>query len=286
MTLRKTVMPVAGLGTRFLPATKAQPKEMLALVDRPLIQYAVEEAVAAGTEQVILVSSPRKGAILDHFAADPTLEATLGARGKTELRDLVRSVSRLAEIGAVMQGEPLGVGHAILQAKDAVAGDSFGVMFPDDFILADVPVMEQLRRVHAEYGGLVMAVERVDPMHVDRYGVIAGQPVAAGVHEVHRLVEKPDPDEAPSNLAIVGRYVFDAGIFDAIEATAPGVGGEIQITDAMELAMKSMPCHAVEFDGQRYDCGSRLGFVKATIAVARRDPDLAGPLAKFLASSS
>ena len=222
MTLRKTVMPVAGLGTRFLPATKAQPKEMLALVDRPLIQYAVEEAVAAGTEEVILVSSPRKGAILEHFASDPTLEDTLASRGKTELRDLVRGVSRLAEVEAVMQGEPLGVGHAILQAREAVAGDSFGVMFPDDFILADVPVMEQLRRVHAEHGGLVVAVERVDPQHVDRYGVIAGKPSAAGVHEVHRLVEKPDPADAPSNLAIVGRYVFDADIFDAIEATEPG----------------------------------------------------------------
>jgi UTP--glucose-1-phosphate uridylyltransferase len=285
MSLRKTVMPVAGLGTRFLPATKAQPKEMLTVVDRPLIQYAVEEAVAAGCDQIILVSAPSKGAILDHFRVDEDLEATLAARGKNDLLEIVRRVGRMATVTAVMQGEPLGVGHAILQAKDAVGNDVFGVAFPDDFILARTAVLEQLRRVHAQHGGIVMAVEAVPEDRVDRYGVIAGTDLGDGVYRVERLVEKPSVAEAPSNLAIVGRYVFAPEIFAAIERTEPGVGGEIQITDAMEAALHSMPCHAVVFEGTRYDCGSQLGFVEATVAVARQDPALAEQLAVFLAES-
>ena len=281
--MRKTVMPVAGLGTRFLPATKAQPKEMLTVVDRPLIQYAVEEAVAAGSDEVILVSAPSKGSILDHFREDQKLETTLAAGGKEALAEVVRSVGRLARVHAVMQGDPLGVGHAILQAKAAVGTDVFGVAFPDDLILADVPVLEQLRRVQAEHGGIVMAVEAVPEALVDRYGVIDGDHVADGVYRVNRMVEKPPVGQAPSTLAIVGRYVFAPAIFESIERTGAGAGGEIQITDAMQAALATMPCHAVVFEGARYDCGSRLGFVQATIAVARRDPDLARSLAEFLA---
>jgi len=277
-------MPVAGLGTRFLPATKAQPKEMLTVVDRPLIQYAVEEAVAAGSDEVILVSAPSKGTILDHFRVDPALEAALAAGAKHALLEIVRDVGRLAKVRAVMQGEPLGVGHAILQAREAVGNEVFGVAFPDDLILAEVPVLEQLRRVQEQRGGIVVAVERVPAERVDRYGVIDGDQVANGVHRVNRLVEKPPVDRAPSNLAIVGRYVFAPDIFEWIERTGAGVGGEIQITDAMQAALETMPCHAVVFEGKRYDCGSRFGFVQATIAVARRDPDLAGPLAEFLAT--
>ncbi len=281
--MRKTVMPVAGLGTRFLPATKAQPKEMLTVVDRPLIQYAVEEAVAAGSDEVILVSAPTKTSILEHFSPDTGLEETLAAAGKEELRDIVRAVGEMANVHAVMQGEPLGVGHAILQAREAVGDEVFGVVFPDDLILGDVPVLEQLRRVHAEHGGMVIAVEQVPEDQVDRYGVIDGEAIADRVHRVDRLVEKPPLDEAPSALAIVGRYVFAPEIFDWIDRTPAGVGGEIQITDAMQAALGSMPCHAVIFEGERYDCGSRLGFVEATIAVARRDPSLAARLAEFLA---
>jgi len=281
--MRKTVMPVAGLGTRFLPATKAQPKEMLTVVDRPLIQYAVEEAVAAGSDEVILVSAPSKAAILEHFRVDSELEAALAASGKDELLEIVRGVGRIARVHAVMQGEPLGVGHAILQAKEAVGNDVFGVVFPDDLILADVPVLEQLRRVQEQHGGIVMAVEQVPAEQVDRYGVIDGERVADGVYRVNRLVEKPPVGQAPSTLAIVGRYVFAPAIFESIERTGAGVGGEIQITDAMQAALATMPCHAVVFEGARYDCGSRQGFVKATIAVARQDADLAGPLAEFLA---
>lgn len=282
--MRKTVMPVAGLGTRFLPATKAQPKEMLTIVDRPLIQYAVEEAVAAGSDEVILVSAPSKGSILEHFRVDSELETALAAAGQDALLEVVRSVGRIAHVHAVMQGKPLGVGHAILQAKAAVGNDVFGVAFPDDLILAEVPVLEQLRRVQEQHGGIVMAVEQVPADRVDRYGVIDGEHLGDGVYRVNRLVEKPPVDQAPSNLAIVGRYVFAPAIFESIERTVAGVGGEIQITDAMQAAIATMPCHAVAFEGMRYDCGSRLGFVQATIAVALRDPDLAQPLAEFLAT--
>lgn len=282
--MRKTVMPVAGLGTRFLPATKAQPKEMLTVVDRPLIQYAVEEAVAAGSDEVILVSAPSKGVILDHFRVDAALEESLAAAGKEALLEIVREVGRIATVHAVMQGEPLGVGHAILQARDAVGDEVFGVAFPDDLILAEVPVLEQLLRVQEQQGGIVVAVERVPAERVDRYGVIDGEHVGGGVYRVNRLVEKPPIGQAPSNLAIVGRYVFAPAIFASIERTPAGAGGEIQITDAMQVALETMPCHAVVFEGTRYDCGSRLGFVQATIAVARRDPDLAAPLAEFLAT--
>jgi UTP--glucose-1-phosphate uridylyltransferase len=279
-------MPVAGLGTRFLPATKAQPKEMLTVVDRPLIQYAVQEAVAAGSDQVILVSAPNKKSIVEHFSVDARLEAALADRGNDELLARVREVGRMARVHEVMQGEPLGVGHAILQARDAVADEVFGVAFPDDLILAEVPVLEQLRRVHAEHGGMVVAVEPVPWDQVDRYGVIEAAEVGPGVHRVQRLVEKPPRDVAPSNLAIVGRYVFAPAIFDVLEQTGAGAGGEIQITDAMQTALATMPCHAVAFEGTRFDCGSRLGFVEATIAVARRDATLAGRLAEWLGAES
>ncbi|NKB87317.1 MAG: UTP--glucose-1-phosphate uridylyltransferase [Acidobacteria bacterium] len=277
-------MPVAGLGTRFLPATKAQAKEMFTVVDRPLIQYAVEEAAASGSNEIVLVSAPGKGAILEHFSVDAALERTLAERGKSALLEVVEHAGRLAEVSAVMQGEPLGVGHAILQAREAVGDEVFGVAFPDDFILAETPVLEQLRRVHAERGGIVVAVEPVPEDRVDQYGVIEGAEVADGVYEVSRLVEKPPVDEAPSNLSIVGRYVFPASIFEWIERTGTGAGGEYQITDAMQAALRAMPCHAVVFEGTRYDCGSRLGFLQASVAVARRDPEMAGPLAEWLST--
>jgi UTP--glucose-1-phosphate uridylyltransferase len=244
---------------------------MLPIVDRPLIQYAVEESVAAGCRYVVLVSSPSKGAILEHFKPDRELERLLERDGKADLAAEVRQAGETAHVEAVMQLEPLGVGHAILQARERVGDRAFGVMFPDDFILADVPVMEQLRRVHDEHGGIVVAVERVPHEHVHRYGVVAGDEVADGLVRVTDLVEKPSPEEAPTDLAIVGRYVFDPAIFDLIESTKPGAGGEIQITDAMRAALATMPCHAVEFEGRRYDCGSKLGYLQATVDVARQN---------------
>ena len=286
MSFRRTVIPVAGLGTRFLPATKTQAKEMLPIVDRPLIQYAVEESVAAGCRHIVLVSSPSKGSIVDHFRPDRELERMLERSNKADLAEEVRRAGESAHVESVLQEEPRGVGHAILQARDRVGDRAFGVMFPDDFIVAATSVMEQLREVHAEHGGIVVAVERVPREQVHRYGVIAGEAVADGLMKVSDLVEKPTAAEAPSDLAIVGRYIFPPEIFALIESTTPGAGGEIQITDAMRAALETIPCHAVVFEGRRYDCGSKLGYLQATVDVAREHPQLGRPFRAWLAETS
>ncbi len=282
MSFRKTVIPVAGLGTRFLPATKAVPKELLPLVDRPLIQFAVEEAVAAGSDEIILISATGKESILDHFRPDAGLEETLIRSGKTRLLAIVQQATGLARVDSVLQQAPLGVGHAILQAKDKVGMEPFGVSFPDDIILGKVPALEQLRRVHEEHGGLVVAVEHVPASRVDHYGVIAGEPVGASLFRVTDLVEKPKPEESPSDLAIIGRYVLPGEIFSFLESTEPGVGGEIQITDGMRAALRDFPCHAVILEGTRYDCGSKLGFLQATVEVARRDGEFGEEFSHYL----
>lgn len=282
MSFRRTVIPVAGLGTRFLPATKAQAKEMLPIVDRPLIQYAVEESVAAGCRHIVLVSSPSKGSIVDHFRPDRELEQLLLHDNKADLAQEVRNAGEIAHVESVLQREPLGVGHAILQAREAVGDRAFGVMFPDDFILAQVPVMEQLREVYVEHGGIVVAVERVPAEQVHRYGVIAGEQVEERLFRVGDLVEKPSAAEAPSDLAIVGRYVFPPEIFALIEGTQPGAGGEIQITDAMRAALGEIPCHAVVFEGRRYDCGNKLGYLQATVDVALAHDRLGRPFRSWL----
>ncbi len=282
MSFRTTVIPVAGLGTRFLPATKATPKEMLPVFDRPLLQYAVEESVAAGGSRIVLVTAPGKTSVLKHFTADPVLEATLSERGKTEMLEVVQSVAKLAQVEVVEQRAPRGVGHAILQARVAVGDEAFGVMFPDDFLLAEVPVLEQLRHVHAQHGGVVVAVERVPREHVDRYGVICGERVADNVYRVSDMVEKPSIDEAPTDLAIVGRYVLPAKIFSVLGETGAGVGGEVQLTDALRAVLDEEPCHAVEFEGLRYDCGSRFGLLQATVEVARRHPEVGDRFGRYL----
>ncbi len=282
MSFRTTVIPVAGLGTRFLPATKATPKEMLPVFDRPLLQYAVEESVAAGGSRIVLVTAPGKTSVLKHFTADPVLEATLSERGKTEMLEVVQSVAKLAQVEVVEQRAPRGVGHAILQAREAVGDEAFGVMFPDDFLLAEVPVLEQLRHVHAQHGGVVVAVERVPREHVDRYGVICGERVADNVYRVSDMVEKPSIDEAPTDLAIVGRYVLPAKIFSVLGETGAGVGGEVQLTDALRAVLDEEPCHAVEFEGLRYDCGSRFGLLQATVEVARRHPEVGDGFGRYL----
>lgn len=282
MSFHKTVIPVAGLGTRFLPATKVQPKEMITLVDRPLIQYAVEEAVAAAVDDIVFVSAPDKESIVEHFRPDPELEERLEAQGKEDLRRRVREAGGLASVRAVMQLEPRGVGHAILQARGAVGEEPFGVMFPDDFIVSDTPVMEQLRRAHDRFGGIILAVEEVPRDQVHRYGVIRGDRVDEGLYRVREMVEKPPAEEAPSNLAIVGRYVLPGEIFAILEATEPGVGGEIQLTDAMHAALREHPCHAVVFEGDRFDCGNKLGFAEATVAVALRHEELGAEFRRYL----
>jgi UTP--glucose-1-phosphate uridylyltransferase len=257
---------------------------MLPIVDRPLIQYAVEESVAAGCRHIVLVSSPSKGSIVEHFRPDRELEQLLLRGNKADLAQEVRNAGESAHVESVLQMEPLGVGHAILQARESVGDRSFGVMFPDDFILSTVPVMEQLRQVHEEHGGIVVAVERVPSEQVHRYGVIAGEIVEDGLVRVTDLVEKPSAEEAPSDLAIVGRYVLPPEIFGCIEATTPGAGGEIQITDAMRAALEEMPCHAVVFEGKRYDCGSKLGYLQATVDVALAHPRLGRPFGEWLAT--
>ncbi len=282
MSFRTTVIPVAGLGTRFLPVTKATPKEMLPVFDRPLLQYAVEESVAAGSERIVLITAPGKTSVMEHFAADAELEAKLRERGNTVMLETVQSVARLARVEAVEQRQPRGVGHAILQARDAVGDEPFGVMFPDDFLLADVPVLAQLQRVHAQHGGIVVAVERVAHEHVDRYGVISADHVADNVYRVTDMVEKPPINEAPTDLAIVGRYVLPASIFSILAETDSGVGGEVQLTDALKSALAEEPCHAVEFNGLRYDCGSRFGLLQATVEVARRHPDVGDRFRRYL----
>lgn len=252
------------------------------LVDRPLIQYAVEEAVAAGSERIVLVSAPGKESILRHFRRDAELESFLERAGRTRSLAMVRHAGTLATVDAVMQPEPLGVGHAILQASPLVGEEPFGVMFPDDFIVAQVPVLEQLRRVHEQYGGIVIAVERVPHDEIERYGVIDGEQVDGNVVRVSDLVEKPARDRAPSDLAIVGRYILPGEIFRILADTPAGVGGEIQITDAIRTALTGLPCHAVVFEGQRFDCGSKLGFLQATIEVARRHEDLGAEFSRYL----
>ena len=283
MSLRSVVVPAAGLGTRFLPATKAQPKEMMTIVDRPLIQYAVEEAVAAGVSRVVLVSAPGRGSLQDHFCANARLEDALERSGRQDLLAVVRRVESLAAVQTVVQPEPRGVGHAILMAREAVEEGAFGVMFPDDLIIADVPVLEQLRRVHERTGGIVLAVQRVAREQVHRYGVIRGTHAGEGLYRVEDLIEKPRVEEAPSDLAIVGRYILPDDVFLHLQRTEPGVGGEIQLTDALRAALATLPCHALEFEGDRHDCGGRLGFLQATVEIARRHPELGPEFERYLA---
>ena len=282
MSLRTTVMPVAGLGTRFLPATKAIPKELIPVVDRPLIEYAVRESAAAGMRRVVLVSAPGKESILEHFRRDHELENLLAGRGQNGLAATVKEVGELAFVEAVMQGEPLGVGHAILQARDHVGDEDFAVAFPDDLLVGEVPALRQLRQAHERHGGIILAVDRVPAERVDRYGIVAVEAAEGNVMRVTGMVEKPSPDEAPSDLAIIGRYVLPGAIFDYLERTRPGKGGEIQITDAMLAALGSVPCHAVLVDGTRYDCGSQLGFLQATVALGRRHRDVGDKFASWL----
>jgi UTP--glucose-1-phosphate uridylyltransferase len=276
MRLRKAVVLAAGWGTRFLPATKAQPKEMLPLVDKPIIQYVVEELVASGIDQIAIVTALGKRAIEDHFDRSFELEAALEKKGDTRLLNLVRGISDLARIYYVRQKEQLGVGHAVLTTEDIVGNEPFALCFPDDVIDAATPAMAQMLEVYNRYRCSVLAVEEVPPSEVHKYGVIEGHPVDARVSQVRNLIEKPDPAEAPSNLAIVGRYILTPEIFDAIRSTRPGKLGEIQITDALKILLERQAIYAFQFEGARYDTGTPLGFLKASVEMALRRPDI-GP---------
>ncbi|HXG17428.1 MAG TPA: UTP--glucose-1-phosphate uridylyltransferase GalU, partial [Calidithermus sp.] len=286
MTVRKAVFPAAGLGTRFLPATKAQPKEMLPLVDKPTIQYVVEEAVASGLDQIVIVTGRNKRAIEDHFDAAFELEYYLNDRGKHDELAQIKTISELASVCYVRQKEPLGLGHAILCARFLVGQEPFAVFLGDDIIGgAPVPCMRQLLDVFARYGHPVIAVERVPPERVQQYGVIAARPVdgAGGrVWEITDLVEKPRPDQAPSDLAIIGRYVLTPDLFDLLADTAPDGRGEIQLTDGLRRLRQRRPIYAVEFEGKRFDTGDKLGFLKATVEFALARPDLADEFRAYL----
>ena len=280
--IRKAVFPAAGLGTRFLPATKAQPKEMLPLVDKPIIQYGVEEAVASGVDNLILVTGRGKNAIEDHFDVSVELETFLEARGKKEQLDEVRKISNLINVSYVRQGEPLGLGHAVLVTKALVANEPFAVLLGDDVIDANPPALRQLMDVYEEFGGPVIAVERVPREDVSSYGVIAYEPVRAGVYRITDMVEKPRREEAPSDLAIIGRYILTPDIFPALEETAADRTGEIQLTNGLRRLLKTRPIYACEVAGVRHDTGNKLGFLKAVVYFALRRPDLADAFRAYL----
>ena len=282
MKVRKAVFPAAGLGTRFLPATKAQPKEMLPLVDKPTIQYVVEEAVASGLQDIILVTGRNKRAIEDHFDAAFELEYYLQDRGKLEELAQIKTISELAAVSYVRQKEPLGLGHAILCARPLVGEEPFAVFLGDDIIVSTVPCMRQLLNVYERHDGPVLAVMRVPREEIGRYGVISARPLGGNVFEVQDLVEKPDPADAPSDLAIIGRYVLTPDLFPILAETAADSRGEIQLTNGLRTLRARRPIYAVEFEGKRYDTGDRLGFLKATVEFALARPDLADAFRAYL----
>jgi len=282
-TIRKAVFPAAGLGTRFLPATKAQPKEMLVLVDKPIIQYGVEEAVASGIENIILVTGRGKNAIEDHFDVSVELETFLEARGKTEQLAEIRKVSNLINFAYVRQGEPLGLGHAVLVTRDLVGNEPFAVVLGDDVIDADPPALAQMAEVFARVGGPVLAVERVPEADVSSYGVVdIAESLGDGVYRIRDLVEKPRREEAPSNLAIIGRYILTPDIFRALEGTVVDRTGEIQLTNGLRRLLQDRPIYGYEVKGVRHDTGNKLGFLKAVVYFALRRPDLAAPFKEYL----
>jgi UTP--glucose-1-phosphate uridylyltransferase len=285
-SVRKAVFPVAGLGTRFLPATKAQPKEMLPLVDKPIIQYGVEEAVAAGIANIILVTGRGKNAIEDHFDVSVELETFLEARGKREQLAQIRKISNMINFAYVRQGEPLGLGHAVLVARELVGQEPFAVILGDDVIDADPPAIKQLVTAYEMLDGPVIAVERVPHDQIASYGVIALEPNSAlpkGMYQVRDLVEKPAREDAPSDLAIIGRYVLTPDIFPALAATKSDRTGEIQLTNGLRELVKARPIYACEVKGTRHDTGNKLGFLKAVVYFALRRPDLAEKFSEYLA---
>jgi UTP--glucose-1-phosphate uridylyltransferase len=279
--IRKAVIPAAGLGTRFLPATKAVPKELLPIVDTPTIQYIVEEAVAAGVRDVILIVARGKDSIVDHFDIAGELEAHLERTGKHELKKQMRAIASMASVVTVRQQEPLGLGHAVLCAKDLVGDEPFVVMLGDDIIDAPVPATRQLADCWARHGLGTIALMEVPPEETSMYGIAAGNEIAPRTTRIDRLVEKPKKDP-PSNLAVIGRYVLPPEIFEILEQQTPGVGGEIQLTDALAVLAHEQGLLGYRFEGERYDAGDRLGYLKANIAFAMKRPEMAGALKAYL----
>mgnify|MGYP001097184767 FL=1 len=282
MKVRKAIIPAAGLGTRFLPATKAQPKEMLPIVDKPTIQYIIEEAVASGIEEILIITGRNKKSIEDHFDKSVELEIELEKAGKQEMLEMVRGISDMVDIHYIRQKEPRGLGHAIHCAKSFVGNEPFAVMLGDDVVDSEVPCLKQLINCFNEYKTTILGVQTVDPKNVDKYGIVDGIHIEDRVYKVKRLVEKPAVDEAPSNVAILGRYIITPQIFEILENTKPGKGNEIQLTDALLELIKHEAMYAYDFEGRRYDVGDKLGFLQATVEYALRKEELRDGFIEYL----
>jgi UTP--glucose-1-phosphate uridylyltransferase len=287
MKVRKAVFPAAGLGTRFLPATKAQPKEMLPLVDKPIIQYGVEEAMASGCNQILIITGRGKQAIEDHFDVSYELEKMLEERHKTDLLQIVRSISDMMYIAYVRQKEALGLGHAVLMAREMVGNEPFAVLLADDVIDAKVPCLKQMVEVFDQTQCSVLATQIVEGKMISSYGVLDVKPVEASrfgerLYEIKNMVEKPKPEDAPSNLAIIGRYILTPAIFDCLANTPTGAGGELQLTDGMRLLLQKEKMYAYVYEGRRHDTGDKLGFLKATVEFALKREDLGQPFREYL----
>ena len=282
MKLRKAIIPAAGLGTRFLPATKAQPKEMLPIVDKPTIQYIVEEAIASGVEEILIITGRNKRAIEDHFDKSVELELELEQKCQYDLLDLTRKISNLADIHYVRQKEAKGLGHAIYCARTFVGNEPFAVLLGDDVFYSKVPCLQQMKNVFDEYKATILGVQQVAADDVSKYGIIDGTQVEKNIYRVNNMIEKPNKEDAPSNIAILGRYIITPTIFDILSDTKPGRGGEIQLTDALEILRSKEAVYAYALEGARYDIGSKLGFLKANIEYAMRRPDLRDDFKKYL----
>jgi UTP--glucose-1-phosphate uridylyltransferase len=282
MKVRKAIIPAAGLGTRFLPATKAQPKEMLPIVDKPTIQYIIEEAVAAGIEEILIITGRNKRAIEDHFDKSVELELELKEKKKDDLLKMVQDISNMVQIHYVRQKEPKGLGHAILCAKTFVGNEPFAVMLGDDVVDAEVPCLKQLIDVFNEYKTTILGVQQVPMSDVNKYGIVKGMHIEDGVYKVKDLVEKPSKEQAPSNVAILGRYIITPQIFEILEHTRPGKGGEIQLTDALKELLQREAMYAYNFKGRRYDVGDKLGFLQATVEYALKREDLKDEFYRYL----
>lgn len=282
MTVRKAIIPAAGLGTRFLPATKAQPKEMLPIVDKPTLQYIIEEAVDSGIDEILIITGRNKKSIEDHFDKSVELELELEAKGKQDLLEEVRKISNMVNIHYIRQKEPKGLGHAIYCAKSFIGNEPFAVLLGDDIVHSETPCLKQLIDVYQYYNSSVLGVQQVEQKDIHKYGIVDGHKIEDTVSRVNRLVEKPKTEEAPSNIAILGRYIITPAIFNILENTAPGANGEIQLTDALNQLSRTEAVYAYEFNGRRYDVGDKLGFLEATVEYALRREELREPFMAYL----
>lgn len=282
MKVKKAVIPAAGLGTRFLPATKAQPKEMLPIVDKPTLQYIIEEAVASGIEEILIITGRNKKSIEDHFDKSVELELELENKGKTELLEIVRNISNMIDIHYIRQKEPNGLGDAIYCARHFIGDEPFAVMLGDDIVDNEVPCLKQLMNAYEEYRTTVLGVQKVKHEDTNKYGIISAKHIEDRVYKVKDLVEKPSPDKAPSDIAILGRYIITPEIFDILKDLPPGKGGEVQLTDALKVLAQKEAMYAYNFEGRRYDVGDKLGFLEATVDFALKKEDLKSNFLDYL----